>query len=171
MTVPPAMPMCPLCVLDQDHLTTTYAGDGVWMHSCDNPAMHPDAPFIWQETPGGHLDDLEYGGLSDEWGVYEDLRECFTAGEPFLEYGIVEYRYKHVNPSRYAFLVERYGHTRIAPSRYTTSSFLAAVLGRMLRHGDLLHQTGRATGYWDYNSRISYVRPFVSLRQTRQAPA
>jgi hypothetical protein len=152
----PAHPMCPLCVLDQDHVSTTYVGDGVWLHTCDNPKVHGDKPFSWQETPDGSLDDLEYGGLTEEWGVYDDLLACFTPGEPFLEYGIIEHRYKHKNPERYAFLVDRYKHTKLGPHRYTASSFLGAALGRMLRGGDLLHQDGQATGYWHYNHKIGY---------------
>jgi hypothetical protein len=155
--------MCPLCTLDQDHITSTYAGDGVWLHTCTNPPKHA-AAITWQQTVGGHLDDLEYGGYAEEWGIYDDLRACFEPRAPFLEYGIVEYLYKQRNPNRFAFLVQRYKHTdlqRRGPHnkddyRYTASSFLGSSLGRMTRHGDLLYRAGEATGRWRYNYVGSY---------------
>ncbi len=151
---PPSFPMCPLCVLDQDHLVTTYVGDGVWLHTCNNPDVHDKQPYSWQDTPEGRLNDFEYGGYTEEWGVYDDLRECLRDTTQFLEYGVIEHLYKLRNPQRYAFLVDRYGHTKLAPSHYTASSFLGAALGRMLRFGDVLHQSNKATGYWSYNHRI-----------------
>jgi len=163
MAVAPKSPPCPICVLDQDHITTTYAGDGVYIHTCTNPRNHKE-PLTWQVTPAGSLDDLEYGGLTEEWGVYDDLRACFRAGAPFLEYGIVEYLYKQRNPDRFAFLVKRYKHTDLqkrgpydpADFQYTASSFLGSALGRMTWHGDLLYREGDATGRWRYNHIASY---------------
>jgi hypothetical protein len=80
-----------------------------------------------------------------------------VAGEPPVEYGVVECRYKALNPTRYSFLLDRYGHTRIAAANYTTTSFIAGALGRLARHGDIAFgEFGPATGYWAYNSVISY---------------
>jgi hypothetical protein len=103
------------------------------------------------------LEDLEYAGLTEEWGVYEDLRTCFREGEPFLEHPIIEYRYKNVNPERYAFLVDRYGHiAKDGSKRYTATSFLGGALGRMLHHGDLEHRSGPGTGCFHYDTVIGY---------------
>jgi len=55
--------------------------------------------------------------------VYDTLRDCLT--EVMSEYGVIEHRFSHADPSAYRFLVKRYGHTALGPSRYTASSFLA----------------------------------------------
>lgn len=52
-----------------------------------------------------------------------------------------------------------YGHTAIAKRKYTASSFIAGVLGRLYSYGELSGELGAATGYWAYNSTISYWCP------------
>ena len=159
MSKRPKKPMCPLCVQEQGYLASAHIGDGVWLHTCTNTANHGTKPYSWQESPDDH-DDAKYGGLAEEWGVYDDLLACFTPGEPFIEYGIVEYRYKQRNPGRYALLVNEYGHTAGSPgpSSYTASKFLAGRLGEMFRRGDLLFHDhdGKGTGRWQYNNPASY---------------
>ena len=102
------------------------------------------------------LTDLELTGLTEEWGLYHDLPKCLVKGDPLVEYGVVEHRYLLLNPTRYRFLLDRYGHTAIAPANYTTSSFIAAALGRLGKHGDLVDSWGDATGRWAYNGTVSY---------------
>src|SRR5262249_53154673 len=104
------------------------------------------------------VDDLALEGVTAEWGLYDDLPKCLVHGEPYVEYGVVEYRYSQLNPTRYAFLVNRYGHTEKAPSHYTASSLIASALGRLWQRGDLDGMWGDATGRWSYNSTVSYWR-------------
>lgn len=151
---PPAKPVCALCGTD-DGVTTLRLGEGVWEHTCRSTDGHPQSR-TWQEDHSG-VDELGLEGLAQEWGLYDDLPLCLLAGDPFVEYGIVEHRYRSANPSRYAFLLRRYGHTSIAPSPYTTSSFIAGALGRMASAGLVAPGVfGPATGYWAYNTQISY---------------
>ena len=150
----PPKPVCALCGVDDD-VTTVHLGDGAWRHVC-NGSGHSE-PRIWEEeVVSSGVDDLALEGLAQEWGLYDDLPKCVITGEPFVEYGIVEYRYKQLNPARYAALIGRYSHTKVGPSHYTTSSFIAGALGRLWKRGDLTATWGTATGYWAYNGVISY---------------
>jgi hypothetical protein len=149
----PAKPVCALCGLDDD-VTTVHLGDGVWQHVCTGRA-HPE-PRVWEESTSGGVDDLALEGLASEWGLYDDLPKCLVPGEPLVEYGVVEYRYKQFNPVRYAALVDRYSHTCLGPSHYTATSFIAGSLGRLWRRGDLAARFSEATGYWSYNGTVSY---------------
>ncbi len=135
-------------------MSTVHLGDGVWQHVCVGDG-HADAR-IWEEVIGGGLDDLALEGLAYEWGLYDDLPKCLVAGEPLVEYGVVEYRYRNLNPGRYAALVDRYSHTSLGPSHYTATSFIAGSLGRLSKRGDLVATFSTATGYWSYNGIVSY---------------
>jgi len=74
----------------------------------------------------------------------------------WVEYGVVEHAYATANPSDFALLVDRYGHTAIKASKYTASAFLARTLGDLSRSGDVLFHEGPATGRWKYNGVISW---------------
>ena len=56
----------------------------------------------------------------------------------------------------YARLIATYGHRAVTPKPYTTSAFIAGVLGRLAAHGALRLTFDTATGYWSYNEVISY---------------
>ncbi len=77
-------------------------------------------------------------------------------GHRWVEYGVVERAYALAHPREFAILVDRYGHTAVAPKRYTASAFLGRALGELSVKGDLAFRYGPATGRWDYNSRISW---------------
>jgi hypothetical protein len=98
----------------------------------------------------------EWEGITADLGLYEDLLTCLVAGEPLVEYGIVEYRYSRAFPSVYAQLISRYSHTRLGPKSFTTSSLFAGVLGRLLKKGFVDGEFGPATGYWAFDGQISY---------------
>src|ERR671929_59508 len=38
------------------------------------------------------------GGIGAKLGVYDDVFLCLSPGEPWLEHGIVEHRYKELSP-------------------------------------------------------------------------
>jgi hypothetical protein len=149
----PPRPICALCGYD-DYVQSAHLGDGLWEHRCSGP-QHVDAR-TWQETVGGSVDELALEGLAQEWGLYDDLPRCLVPGEPMVEYGVVEHRYKELNPACYRALVARYSHTSLGPKNYTASSFIAGALGRLLKRGELEAIFATATGYWSYNGTISY---------------
>lgn len=98
-------------------------------------------------------------GVTDE--LLDPLLACVRLGEPFVEYGVVEYRLRCSRPDLFVAHVRERGHVMIAPGQATASSVrFAASLGRLARSGDLLSVYGPATGAWSYNSQITYwARP------------
>ena len=82
---------------------------------------------------------------------------CVHAGEPWVEHGVVEHRYKMMRPEIYfGELLPRYGHVAQGPRRYSLSALIAKALGQLSREGILAWQYARATGFWAYNGSISY---------------
>ncbi|MGD9530441.1 MAG: hypothetical protein AB7I38_19320 [Dehalococcoidia bacterium] len=98
-------------------------------------------------------------GVTDE--LLDPLRACVHPGEPFAEYGVVEYRFRCARPDLFIAHIRERGHVMLAPSQATASSVRFAVaLGRLARVGELLSEYGRATGAWSYNTQITYwARP------------
>ena len=50
------------------------------------------------------------GGIGAKLGVYDDVFLCLSPGEPWLEHGIVEHRYKELCPAAYLEMIDRWGH-------------------------------------------------------------
>jgi hypothetical protein len=46
--------------------------------------------------------EARYSGIAAELGVYDDVFLCLSPGEPLLEHGIVEHRYKELCPTAYS---------------------------------------------------------------------
>lgn len=146
----PAAPrqVCIACSYSDD-VTGEIEASGLWRYTCTSD-VHPE-PYIWLNTNKGNL-PAGHDGLSEQLGIYDDLLGCFTAGEPFLEYGIVEHRYATNHPDKYKHLVSLYSHTRLQrPLDYSASAFIGAALGKLYRDGLLARRTAPTTGYWSYN--------------------
>ena len=149
------IPLCPRCQ-SRDHF--------------DRPAPLPQGgwQFVCREASHGvhvfEVDaDYEVAPLSDELaadlGIFDDLRELITNELQRVEYGIVEHLYGTNHPGKYKELVGTYGHTALGPGAYTTSTVIAAALGRLCVRGELNAVFGPATGFWSYNPSISYWCP------------
>lgn len=129
-------------------------GPGLWALTCPGGGHEP---YRWEATAADRTDEAGASGLAAEMGLYDDLPRCLVAGEPFVEYGVVEHRYSELRPRVYEDLLRRYSHTRIERNKpYTTSVFVASALSWLLRHGDVVVTWADATGYWSYNGVISY---------------
>jgi hypothetical protein len=116
----------------------------------------PDHPFAWETVVESSIATYR-GGIAADHGVYDDPLACLHAGEPFVEHGIVEHRYKAKAPEVYFDkLLPRWGHVAMGPRRYSVSAFLASTLGQLQREGLLAWQRESATGFWKYNGQISY---------------
>jgi hypothetical protein len=68
---------------------------------------HPDGgAFAWTEMSAQlrppDRDASEGSGLASELGMYDDLPGCLNPGEPWVEYGIVERRYRDAHPDAFA---------------------------------------------------------------------
>jgi hypothetical protein len=151
--------VCPLCGYDDYLLVTIDTGIELGI-TCDHGGK--GKPRQWTQRRHHAPLRLPRSGLGEELGLYDDLQEILVVGEPYLEYGIVEHRYAAHNPAAYADLVGRYSHTRFGPTRYSASVFIGRALWTLHREGVLDRMDGLATGYWDYNHRLSaWARPPV----------
>jgi hypothetical protein len=153
----PARQICPICQVDESIFTETI-GPSLWRYTCTRSCRQHAEPYSWLGSTRDAPFDEELGyNKAEELGLPNDLLTCLQHGEPFVEYGVVEYRYATVaNPEVYKQLVEDYGHTALGPKKYTASAFIASTLGRMLREDLVAYKPGRATGFWSYNSDISF---------------
>jgi hypothetical protein len=94
-------------------------------------------------------------GVTDE--LVEPLLACVVPGEPFVEFGIVEYRLRLARPDLFVPHVRDRGHVMLAPGIATASSVRFGVaLGRLARSGELVSRYGPATSAWSYNSQVTY---------------
>jgi len=129
----------------QYHCSVGHAGDGEhsWLASLSSASWKPESS----------------DGVTDE--LLDPLFRSVLPGEPFVEYGVVEYRFRLAYPDLFAAHVRDRGHVMIAPAQATASSVrFAATLGRLARRGELVSVYGRATGAWSYNTQVTYwARP------------
>lgn len=146
----PPRQVCPLCAND-DEVELRSDGPDLWTFVCRNG--HPVDPYEWSPTPvepGGEAPT----GITAELGLYDALLRCVHPGE-WVEYGVVEFRLAVAEPDTYKRLLELYGHASIAPTRYSTSSFVAHTLSQLHREGLLSVEWTASSGYWSYLSRVS----------------
>ena len=153
----PARQLCPRCSTE-DRVSVETLGPMLWRYTCARSCRQHAEAFSWDgKTPDGPIDVEQTYNKAEDLGLPNDLLVCLNAGDPFVEYGVVEYTYAtSVNPKVYADLVKDYVHTALAPKQYTASAFIASTLGRMQKEGSLAYRSGPATGFWAYNGVISY---------------
>lgn len=154
---------CPTCHFADD-VTYTKTG-GEFVYTCDNPKH---GPISWRKPATNPATNAREGYLI-EHGVYGDLLSCVRADDPWLEYGVVEHRYRILRPQTYATLVRSYSHaarnaarggTIATPDRsMTTSRRLSGALSQLAEEGLLSSRKGRASGFWSYNSDVSHYGP------------
>ena len=146
-----------------NHLT------GLWDYQCLNPE-HGDSPHRWTVTPPKDAPSaVPQDGELARLGVYDDLLLCFHPSDPWLEYGVVEDRYRRLQPATYAALISKFSHSRrnsirggpdVNPDQSPkTSSRLASALSHLAGASLIAKSFGPATGYWDYNGFISRWAP------------
>lgn len=144
------MEVCAICGTSDD-VEEEQTPDGATLLTCDGGGHEPRTWAKYEEPVGLPARD----GLGEELGIYEDLPALLSQDEPVVEYGVVEHRNALAHPEEYRVLIERYGHTALAPSRYTASAFLARALGQLTREGAVVFRSVPATGRWHYNGQIS----------------
>src|ERR671919_1626345 len=93
-------------------------------------------------------------GIGAQLGVYEDVFLCLSPGEPWLEHGIVEHRYKELRPTAYREMITRWGHVIQGPRRYSVTAFLTRRWSQLASDGVLAAQIGPATGVCEDNGAI-----------------
>ena len=92
------------------------------------------------------------GGIGAKLGVYDDVFFCLSPGEPWLEHGIVEHRYKELCPAAYLEMIDRWGHVSQGPRRYSVTAFLTRAWSQLARDGML------ATKLWSRHWPVSTQR-------------
>jgi hypothetical protein len=129
---------------------------GKWLFVCTRTSKHAQ-PYKWTSSDLAPTEDDAEPGVMESLGLFDDLPHCLDKEEAFVEYGIVEYRYRTLRPEPFAQLLNAYGHHAIQVGRpYTTSSFLASALRILADRGELELRWGPATGFWSYNGTVSY---------------
>ncbi len=100
-------------------------------------------------------------GIAAALGVNEDAFLCLSAGEPWLEHGIVEHRYKELCPTAYRAMIDRWGHVIQGPRRYSVTAFLTGTWARLAARGLLVMHLGPATGLYQHttSTKILYWAP------------
>lgn len=162
-----AILICPECHYADDVTLERLAG-GIVRYTC--AARHPDGhEFIWEMT----LERAAVGAApSSGTGVtaelYDPMLQCVLPDEPFVEYGIVEYRLSQRYPDLYRAHIAERGHVMLEPSRVTASnSRFGPTLVRLAANGLLTRIFDRATGAWSYNGRTTYwARPGTATTRT-----
>lgn len=130
---------------------------GMLTYTCPRTKGHPTpGPYTWLDTIS--VPEVEgMGGLAGELGLAVELPSSLAPYKGrWVEYGVVEHAYAQANPDDFNSLVQRFGHTAIAPRAYTASSYLAGILGGLGRTGDVLYHEGPGTGRWNYLSKVSW---------------
>jgi hypothetical protein len=156
---------CPKCFSAEDVQPPRRLPDHLLQYRCINPTHGDHEWFTTREAiqlPG----DVQ-AEVTDE--LLEPLRRCVDPGDPFVEYGIVEYRLHTRFPDLFAAHVAQQGHTMFGSRAYTASSVRFGVaLGRLERSGELVSEYGPATGAWHYNSLVTYwAKPATADRHRK----
>jgi len=178
MTNYPTTRTCDACFL-ADYVTDFKANHltGLWYYQCFNP-VHGESPHRWTVTPPKAAPSAApQDGELARLGVYEDLPLCIHPDDPWLEYGVVEDRYRRLRPGPYAELILKYSHSRrnairggpdVNPDQSPkTSSRLASALSNLAGAGLIAKSVGPATGYWGYNVTISHWAPLPAPDEGR----
>lgn len=115
-------------------------------------ARPPGAPRTSLTTENAATDEL-----------LEPLLACVKAGEPFVEYGVVEYRFRLARPDLFVAHVRERGHLMLGTRRGLASASttrFAKALARLKESGDLVTVKGPGTGAWRHDQSIGYwARP------------
>lgn len=151
--------LCPLC--GHDNYLEVTADTGTELEIM---CRHRGEGREWTTRQRRHHAPLgpTRGGYGEQLGLYDDLQEILVVGEPYLEYGVVEHRYAEHNSAAYEELVGSYSHTAYGPTRYSASVFIGRALWTLQREGVLERISCPATGYWEYNHRLSaWAKPPV----------
>lgn len=149
---------CPICFRADDVRWSRLPEQSI-SYVCDDP--HGGAgPNSWTAVTGSREPtEAATAGVTAE--LLEPLLRCVREGDPFVEYGVVEYRLRTGFPALFHAHVADRGHSILGHRQATASSVrFAATLGRPADQGALLKTWGPATGAWSRNERVTYwARP------------
>ncbi len=148
---------CPLC-FSADDVSYERQLDAVVLYTC---ARNHDGegPHEWTMSlteVGRH--EAADPGVTDE--LLEPLASCIVPDEPWLEYGIIELRFRDRYPELFIDHVRDRGHRILGTQSGTASGARFGVaLGRLARTGELIRKYGPATGAWAPQELTYWARP------------
>jgi hypothetical protein len=145
-------------VLD-DYVRSAQLPTGETLYTCHFERKHPDEPYTWTYDEAGKARGYPQEGLAAELNLFEDISKCFHEGDGWLEYGIIEDRFKALSPEKFESLRGIYGHTILdGPRKYSMSTYIARhVLSKLESFGELAWFEGKPTSIWRvHNSSISF---------------
>jgi hypothetical protein len=148
---------CPRC-FSADDVTYERLPDHVVRFACTR--NHDSyGPHVWMQTLNAVAFPVDANaGVTDE--LLEPLSGCVESGEPWVEYGIVEYRFRQRHPELFAAHVRDRGHRMFSSHQVTASGVrFAAALSRLADRGELLKIYGPATGAWAPQDVTYWARP------------
>ncbi|MFC5063668.1 hypothetical protein [Actinomycetospora atypica] len=145
---------CPACYRADD-VRWSRLPEQMISYVCDD--RHEGAgPHFWTAATGSR-EPTETATAGVTADLLEPLFLCVHEGDPFVEYGVVEYRLRTDFPALFHTHVAERGHSISGHPAPTASSVrFAATLGRLADRGDLLKTWGPATGAWRRNDRVTY---------------
>ena len=97
--------------------------------------------------------------LSDEVkeAVRDALYACVENSDVWLEYGIIEYRFKSRYPNLYAELIEVYGHRELGDEEYPASNYLGTSLHVLSNRDRISKRRRSASGWFKTLGDVSHV--------------
>lgn len=145
---------CPKCFSADDVLPPRRLPDHLLQYRCTNHRAHGDHEWFTTRDAVQPPSEVQQGVTDD---LLEPLNHCVDAGDPFVEFGIVEHRLRTRFPDRFDEHVAEQGHSMFGSRAYTASSVRFGVaLGWLERMGELVSEYGPATGAWHYNGQVTY---------------
>ncbi len=137
---------CPLC-FSPDDVSYERMPDGVIAYSCErNHDGNGDHHWTLASNEAGRS-GLTEDGVTDE--LLDPFSACVLTGEPWMEYGIIELRFRDAFPDLFRDHVRDRGHRMLNRTVGTASGTrFAMALGRLAKNGEVIRKYGPATGAW-----------------------
>jgi hypothetical protein len=105
---------CPKCFSAHEVLPPRGLPDHLLQYRCTNP-VHGEHEWLTTRGVVQATGDVQ-GGVTDD--LLEPLYHCVDPNDPFVQYGIVEYRLHTRFPDRFAAHVANQGHSMFGSRAY-----------------------------------------------------
>lgn len=150
--------VCPICGTDDD-VQSAVLPSGETLYTCSRERKHSPDPYSWTCDDAGRARGYPQDGLAAQLNLFDDISKCFHDGDGWLEYGVIEDRFKALSPDKFETLRGIYGHTILdGPRKYSMSTYIARhVLSKLETLGELAWFEDQPTSIWKvHNSSISF---------------
>jgi hypothetical protein len=149
--------VCPLCGID-DFVKVVKSPDGETVYACAREKKHVDSPYLWTVDESGKDQRYPVEGLAADLNLFDDLRKCFDPEDGWVEYGILESRFRERAQDNFESVRAIYGSVLLdGPRKYSVASYVSRhVLSKLADWGEIDYSEGPATGIWKYTGSIGY---------------